>query len=765
MANEFVARKGLVVLTNGATITGSLNVQGNINATGYNITASNYTGSFRGDGSQLTGITATNLDIDTFGSDLTGITVAGTDKLIISDAGTEGRINVSQLSTPLAGTGLEANAGTIRIAASAAGNGLTGGAGSALAVGAGNGITVNADDVALNTGSVHFEEGVRKEISSANTTGAGGINLTYNQTTGIISGSVATPSTSINGTTINLGGTHTITANTTNALTLGNGLTGTSFNGGTAVTTNLDTGSGHFISGTRALISIADTTGAGGIDLTYNQTTGVISGSLVNSSLTVSAGNGLSGGGAVSLGGTTTITLDTSSAHFTGGVKTKLNTDGVFSSSAQINASQIPGNATTGSNTFTGVQTISDTTNSTLFSNGALVVAGGVGIGKDVNISGSLTINGLLTVTSQSVQYVTSSQLVVADNRIIVNVTDLQRFGGLSVIDSGSSSPATASIYWDSLNHKFIYENLSGSAYNSAMFIGGPTNNGALGNEVGLTVGRVPVASGDDHIDSRPQSSSIRVDFPSKLTHIEAGVYVTGSVSSSVGFSGDGSNLTGIVTNLNISGSGGGSGSISLKTQNLTVSGSNGVVATMSGQTLTVSGSDATTTTKGVASFNSTNFTVTNGAVTSNNISINGTNVTLGGTRNITLQQITTQGSSSTDQIVLNGGVIIQGVLYTTGSNPDVDTGTEVVATVATGSYDAAFFDYVVKKATNYRAGTVTAVWDSSTANVEFTDVSTTDIGNTTDVTLSVDILSGVARLKATTTTDNWVVKSVIRAL
>lgn len=89
---------------------------------------------FKGDGSQLTGVAATSLDIDLFGSDLTGITVAGTDKLPLSDNGTEGRITVSQLSTPLAGTGLEANAGTIRIATGAAGTGLTGGGGSALAI-------------------------------------------------------------------------------------------------------------------------------------------------------------------------------------------------------------------------------------------------------------------------------------------------------------------------------------------------------------------------------------------------------------------------------------------------------------------------------------------------------------------------------------------------------------------------------------------------------------------------------------------------------
>ena len=98
------------------------------------VSASEFSGSFFGDGSGLTGITATALDIDNFGSDLTSITIAGTDKLALSDAGTEGRVNVSKLATPLAGTGLEASSGTIRIATAAAGTGLTGGGGSALEV-------------------------------------------------------------------------------------------------------------------------------------------------------------------------------------------------------------------------------------------------------------------------------------------------------------------------------------------------------------------------------------------------------------------------------------------------------------------------------------------------------------------------------------------------------------------------------------------------------------------------------------------------------
>jgi len=742
MANEFIARKGLIVLANGAKVTGSLGVQGDINATGYNVTASNLqllgsasiagdltlggnltvgnadfdvvkflaevsssitpdvnnsfdlgtsaknwrtlyvnsveatsaTGSFTGSFTGNVNATTFSFDIDGFGSDLTGITVAGTDKLILSDGGTDGRINVSQLSTPLAGTGLEANAGTIRIAADAAGAGLTGGAGSALAVGAGSGITVNADDVALNTGSAHF------------------------------------------------------------------------------------------ISGSRNVITFTDTTGASGIDFTY--VAGTASAVLQNSAVTVTAGSGLSGGGSVSLGSTTTVTLDTSSAHFLDGVKKELNTEGVVSSSVQVdvrNTTGIATIATTGSNTFTGVQTISNTTNSTTFANGALIVQGGVGIAKDVNISGSLTVDGLLTAVSTSIQYVTSSQLTLGISRVTVNDDDLVRFGGLSVIDSGSTF-GTGSLLYDALNDRWLFE-VDDLNYNSALIIGGPRNSGSLGGEIGLTQYRVPVAVDQNHIDSRIESSSIRVDFPSRLTHIEAGLYVTGAVTSSVGFSGDGSQLTGIVTNLNLTGSEGGTGTVSLKTQALTIDGTNGIAATVSGQTITISGSNATTTAKGVASFTGSNFTVTGGEVSAKAITFNSVPLDLGSSYSFGIQNITSQGATTADQLVLNGGAVIHGVLYSSGSNTDVDTGTEVVATVQTGSYDAAFFDYVVKKGSNYRAGTVMAVWEAGTTNVEFTDTSTNDLGNTADITFTVDILTATARLKATAVSNDWYIKTAVRAL
>jgi len=95
-------------------------------------------------------------------------------------------------------------------------------------------------------------------------------------------------------------------------------------------------------------------------------------------------------------------------------------------------------------------------------------------------------------------------------------------------------------------------------------------------------------------------------------------------------------------------------------------------------------------------------------------------------------------------------------------SNTDVDTGTETVISVDDASIGI-FFDYVVSNGTNLRAGTVTAVHDGT--NVEFTETSTADLGNTTDLVLSVDLSGGNVRLRATAASNNWSVKTVTRLI
>jgi hypothetical protein len=159
--------------------------------------------------------------------------------------------------------------------------------------------------------------------------------------------------------------------------------------------------------------------------------------------------------------------------------------------------------ATTGSNTFKGVQTIS----------------GSLYITEDLVVYGS---SSLVNITGSSVN--------IGTNTIVLNTSSPSvRFGGISVIDSGSTQ-GTGSLWWDSERNHWLYEHPLDSIapYNSAILISGPKNTGSLGDEIGLTSGKITVAVGDDHI-----GDSI-ITQTNNLISIEGGLSVTGGITGSI---------------------------------------------------------------------------------------------------------------------------------------------------------------------------------------------------------------------------------------
>lgn len=85
------------------------------------------------------------------------------------------------------------------------------------------------------------------------------------------------------------------------------------------------------------------------------------------------------------------------------------------------------------------------------------------------------------------------------------------------------------------------------------------------------------------------------------------------------------------------------------------------------------------------------------------------------------------------------------------------------VATVPTGSYDAFYFDYVIKSGVNLRAGTLIAVHNGTITNI--IDNTTTDLGDTSAIVMSTVLDSGFIRLLAITDSGTWTVKSIIRMI
>jgi len=104
------------------------------------------------------------------------------------------------------------------------------------------------------------------------------------------------------------------------------------------------------------------------------------------------------------------------------------------------------------------------------------------------------------------------------------------------------------------------------------------------------------------------------------------------------------------------------------------------------------------------------------------------------------------------------------GAILANKQNIDIDTGTETVDTFADTIGDAVKWNYVVKNGVNLRAGTIVGVWEATGNTTEYTETSTNDIGDTSQLTFAVDISGDQVRLQATATSDNWEVR-VIRQL
>jgi len=102
--------------------------------------------------------------------------------------------------------------------------------------------------------------------------------------------------------------------------------------------------------------------------------------------------------------------------------------------------------------------------------------------------------------------------------------------------------------------------------------------------------------------------------------------------------------------------------------------------------------------------------------------------------------------------------------LYTTALiSSTTSSVTESVFSISTSSYEGAFFDYTVSSASNARAGNITAIWNNGTAS--FNEVTTADIGVTSNVFLSAEISASQLHLLSKTDTDSWKIKTIVRSI
>ena len=157
-------------------------------------------------------------------------------------------------------------------------------------------------------------------------------------------------------------------------------------------------------------------------------------------------------------------------------------------------------------------------------------------LNQNLTLNGTLNVTTLNAVTS-SIQYITSSQLDISTNILKLNVTGSLRFGGISVVDSGSSPQVSGSFLFDSQNNQWIsvHQNTAGTPVTSSVIIMGPQTFNNVGAEQTITANRLTKGSTGD-IGEHITSSNIT--DTGTLVSVNSNTQITGSLFVSSGITG-----------------------------------------------------------------------------------------------------------------------------------------------------------------------------------------------------------------------------------
>jgi hypothetical protein len=199
-----------------------------------------------------------------------------------------------------------------------------------------------------------------------------------------------------------------------------------------------------------------------------------------------------------------------------------------LSSSVKLVTDTFPTSASVASATSNSISTLSGS----VFTNYAKLNADNIFVGTQV-ITGSLFVSSNLVVQgSSSLQNITASAVSIGTNTVILNTDNpAVRYGGISVVDSGSVAGKSGSLYFDSTDDEWIFVHQGNEAVTSSVMITGPETYNNVGNEINLTDNRVPkIQSGFHIVDSNISDSGVLVTINS-ATQISGALGITGSLT------------------------------------------------------------------------------------------------------------------------------------------------------------------------------------------------------------------------------------------
>ena len=209
---------------------------------------------------------------------------------------------------------------------------------------------------------------------------------------------------------------------------------------------------------------------SGSSQISHDSTTGYSANKHIDhTSVLISAGNGLSGGGDIS--STRTLTLDSGSAHFTGGVKSKLNADTVISGSSQVTGLS---NAQLTNSTISGVSlggnlatlTIGTGLSGTSYNGSGAITIANTGVtsnvaGTGITVSGAtgavtITNAGVTTITGTANQVVASGATgaVTLSLPQSIHTTATPTFGNLTINGTITATGDITAYYTSDIRHK-----------------------------------------------------------------------------------------------------------------------------------------------------------------------------------------------------------------------------------------------------------------------------------------------------------------------